>query len=335
MKLCVEPEELSITTLEKFLNENNIKSNEESASTNLSKVLKTKEKLKEFKSKTINFSKPIITQNGLPVIFPKTINVIQGKKGQHKTRLAEFMCSILLKKSDYTKEILNLKACQNKDYTVCFVDTERNITEQFPYSLQQIQLRAGYKIEEHPENFEYITLLEIERKDRFETLRQYIEHIREQHKNHLFIVLDVLTDCVENFNDPRNSLELIDLMNKTINEFDVTFLCVIHENPNSEKARGHLGTEIINKASTVIQVAYERDANQKETDIIKILYLHCRTTKKHEPFYIKYSESEKGLVLAEQREITETWIKEPKSSIIEVSEYLATRLTEPVERQKI
>ena len=35
-------------------------------------------------------------------------------------------------------------------YAICYVDTERNLSEQLPYSLQQIQLKAGYEINEEP-----------------------------------------------------------------------------------------------------------------------------------------------------------------------------------------
>jgi hypothetical protein len=99
-------------------------------------------------------------------------------------------------------------------------------------------------------------------------------------------------------------MELIDLMNIAINEYNVIFLCLVHENPGSEKARGHFGTELINKASTVMQVGFEKDANQNNTDIIRVKYLKCRSTAKHAPFYMKYSQEEKGLVLADAGEVS-------------------------------
>jgi hypothetical protein len=116
-------------------------------------------------------------------------------------------------------------------------------------------------------------------------------------------VLDVSTDCIEDFNKTDKSMELIDLMNMAINEHNVIFLCLIHENPKSDKARGHFGTELMNKASTVMQVGFEKDANQNDTDIIRVKYLKCRSTARHTPFYIKYNNEDKGLVLAEANEV--------------------------------
>jgi hypothetical protein len=93
-------------------------------------------------------------------------------------------------------------------------------------------------------------------------------------------------------------------MNNMINDYDVLFLCLIHENPKSEKARGHFGTELMNKASTVLQVGFEKDACQNDTEIIRVKYLKCRSTAKHNPFYIKYSNEFKGLVLADASEVS-------------------------------
>ena len=120
----------------------------------------------------------------------------------------------------------------------------------------------------------------------------------------MFIVLDVSTDCLEDFNKVDKSMELIDLMNVAINASNIIFLCLIHENPKSDKGRGHFGTELMNKASTVMQVGFEKDSNQNDTEIIRVKYLKCRSTARHTPFYIKYCNEAKGLVLANASEVS-------------------------------
>lgn len=273
-------------------------------SSNLKLVLETKEKLMKAKSADIKFSEPILKQGNNAVIFPHTINVIQGQAGVHKSRLAEMICSAFLKTHDCKNELLGFKRTNfSANHTVIYVDTERNLTDQLPYALQSIQVKAGYNKTEHPKNFEYISLLQVKRKDRFQALNEYLNHIKQNTKDSLFIVLDVSTDCIEDFNKTDKSMELIDLMNMAINEHDVVFLCLIHENPNSDKARGHFGTELMNKASTVMQVGFEKDANQNNTDLIRVKYLKCRSTAKHQPFHFKYCQNEKGLVLVDANEI--------------------------------
>lgn len=284
---------------------------EEDISPDLKIILETQQKIKLLKSKTIKFSEAVMTQNDNPVIFPHTINVIQGQAGVHKSRLAEMICSAFLKKANCSNELLGFKRSQfEANHTVLYVDTERNITEQFPYALQSIQLKAGYEIEDHPLNLDFITLLEISRKNRFAALNAYLNYLKKKTSNPLFIVLDVSTDCIEDFNKTDKSMELIDLMNVAINEHNVIFLCLIHENPKSDKARGHFGTELMNKASTVMQVGFEKDAAQNDTNIIRVKYLKCRATDRQLPYHIKYCKDAKGLILADTEEIAQ--IKEGK-----------------------
>lgn len=274
-------------------------------SANLQTVLTTKELLKERKANEIKFSEPVLKQGENAVIFPHTINVIQGQAGVHKSRLAENICAAFLKRFDCSNELLGFKRTSfNSTHTIVYVDTERNLSEQLPYALQSIQIKAGYDKADHPINFEYISLLQINRKERFAALNEYLNYIKQKTNNPLFIVLDVSTDCIEDFNKTDKSMELIDLMNMAINEHNVIFLCLIHENPKSDKARGHFGTELMNKASTVMQVGFEKDANQNDTDIIRVKYLKCRSTARHTPFYIKYSNEVKGLVLADASEVS-------------------------------
>ncbi len=279
--------------------------NEAAMSSNLKTVIASHEKLKALKANEIRFSEPVLRQCENAVIFPHTINVIQGQAGVHKSRLAENICSAFLKQHNCNNELLGFNRLDfDATHTVVYVDTERNLTEQLPYALQSIQKNAGYDKAEHPSNFEYISLLQISRKERFAALNEYLNHIKKSTNSPLFIVLDVSTDCIEDFNKTDKSMELIDLMNMAINEHNVIFLCLIHENPKSDKARGHFGTELMNKASTVMQVGFEKDASQNDTDIIRVKYLKCRSTARHTPFYIKYSNEAKGLVLADSSEVS-------------------------------
>ena len=303
----------------------------------LERLLASQRKIAENKSKPITFSQPILWQNENPVFFPKTINVIQGKAGVHKSRLAETICASLLKKMDCRRDLLHFKCDPLKRYAICYVDTERNLSEQLPYSLQQIQMKAGYNIEEQPYGFDFISLLEFEREERFDMLNMYLDYIREKFPVHIFIVLDVITDCVFNFNDTKDSMKLIDMMNQAINRYDVTFLCLIHENPgNTDKARGHLGTEILNKASTVLQIGFEKDSENHNTDLIKVAYLKCRSSRKHEPFHVQYSDTERGLIMADMELLNNVMDNRNQKAGLETTlELLALWLTEPMQRKDL
>ncbi len=292
----------------------------------LAAILDTQKKLRERKARPVIFSPPIISHKGNAVIYPNTINVIQGQAGSHKSRVSELICSTLLGNEI---ELAGFQKVNEGIISVCVVDTERNTSEQLPCALQSIQTKAGYRIEEDPNGFDYISLLPFKRSERFRALREYLDYIRTKYDTHIFIVLDVLTDCCEDFNRTEYSLELIDHLNNMINEYNVTFLCVIHENPGHAKARGHLGTELTNKASTVMQVGYEQDATGKDTDLIRLKFLKCRNTRRHDPIYLKYCDTFKGLVLADESEVNKAKeLRKTKAAPADVAERIEFYLQE-------
>ena len=250
----------------------------------------------------ITFSNPLLSFHGeIPLMYPNTVNVISAKTGKHKTRFAELLCSALLKHPACPHAPLHILAHNEREYGVVYVDTERNLKEQLPYSIQNIKAKAGYNRFGEVKDFECISLLEIDRPNRFHALREYLDFARKKFMGkHLFVVLDVVSDCCENFNDPRYTMPLVDALNFNINRFDVTFLCVIHQNPSphDDKARGHLGTELENKASTIITLGMEAGS-----DLLKISCKKQRTAKPFEALYARYSEEEHGLVIASQSDI--------------------------------
>ncbi len=300
---------------------------------NLEKIFASQRRIKANSCKTVTFSIPIITYNETGIIYPNTINIIQGKKGVHKSRLTEIFCGLMLSRNVCsTKKYLGMKRNMMVHSVVLYVDTERNINDQFPYAIQKIKLLAGYSIDEEPPNLDYISLIDVPRNERFETLNEYIKRFRIQYEAYnLFIVFDVVTDCVENFNDVRESLKLVDMLNETINKYNVTFLCVIHENPSAgnDKGRGHLGTELNNKASQVIQIGFEKDNQGNDTDLIRLKFLHSRNTKRLEPIYVQYSEESKGLELANPDFVSEKLaMKKSKAQIADIQNWLTENLKE-------
>ncbi len=259
----------------------------------------TSERLKLAKSKPIAHPKPILTQLGNPILFRNTINVIQGKSGVHKSRLAEMIGSQFLLKNRNTQSLIGMETDLEANVCLGYVDTERNLTDQFPAAIQRILAHAAYPIEEDPEMLAYFSLLEVPREQRFPVLKVILERLRQGRQEHLLIILDVLTDCVQNFNDPKDSLQLIDLLNVMINKYNVTFICVIHENPGGEKARGHLGTEIFNKATTVIQIGTEGD----DLQLLKLRFLKCRASKRLKDQFLIFSEETHRLEFADAEQV--------------------------------
>jgi len=75
------------------------------------------------------------------------------------------------------------------------------------------------------------------------------------------------------------------------------------------------------------KLGFEKDAQQNDTEIIRVRYLKCRSIARHASFYVKYSEEQKGLVLADPKEVAgvikKRQLKANEDDIIEsIEEYL-------------
>lgn len=295
----------------------------------LPELIATRERLQVRSEGTVTFAPALFWQDDEPIIWPRTLNLIQGQTGAHKSRVAELFSAVLFAKQVPACDTVGIvrQAQPGIEYTLCYVDTERNITDQLPYAIQQMRERAGYGRDYHPSTFDYVSLEEVPRADRLTALRQYLAHVRTTYEGHLVIVLDVLTDCIGSFNDEKESLLLVDMLNRLINTQNLTFLCVIHENPGGVKARGHLGTEAANKASTVLQVGYIKSGNGEPTDIVEMRYLKRRNGRPGLAFHVRYDEESKGLVRADLESVGQAMAsRRTKAEAAELATALATEL---------
>ncbi len=261
-------------------------------------------KIKKYKGLTLSTPEPIVTWEGAPLIYPNTINIIQGQSGVHKSRLAELIVrSILSKEADYSNS-LNLKG--NNGLALCYLDTERNIKYQFSKSIGDIERACGFTGKEKVEHFHFASFIQINRKERLIALQDYLKEIRKtEGDRQLVVVIDVISDFVQNFNDPEESMELIDFLNTMIQENNCTIVALIHENPynpaysgNSGKGRGHLGTELTNKSSLVLSLSFVKGSYSE----IKIAFKKARGFMRCPMKYARYDNFKHTLVLVAKDE---------------------------------
>lgn len=86
-----------------------------------------------------------------------------------------------------------------------------------------------------------------------ERLKVIEEVIKTEKPNIVFI--DGIRDLLNDFNDIRESNNLIQKLLRWITEYRCTIVCVLHQNKNnSREMRGHLGTELLNKVTDCFEV---------------------------------------------------------------------------------
>jgi hypothetical protein len=103
--------------------------------------------------------------------------------------------------------------------------------------------------------------------------------------NTALAIIDGIRDVVFDINDAKEATEITTDLMKLSEELGIHIMVVIHQNKNDNNARGHLGTEIINKAESVLQVA--KDSNNDQVSIVEAE--RCRE-KEFEPFAFRITE---------------------------------------------
>lgn len=83
---------------------------------------------------------------------------------------------------------------------------------------------------------------------------ELIEYVFENFKGLGFVVIDGIRDLIKDINSPEESTMISSKLLKWSERSGAHIMTVLHENPSDGKLRGHIGTELMNKAETVIRV---------------------------------------------------------------------------------
>jgi hypothetical protein len=102
------------------------------------------------------------------------------------------------------------------------------------------------------------------------------------------VVIDGIRDLITSINDEEQATGLTSHLMKWSEELNIHIICVLHQNKGDSNARGHLGTELVNKAETVLSVSV--DGENKNISIVEAT--QCRD---REPESFAFEIAENGL----------------------------------------
>jgi hypothetical protein len=151
-------------------------------------------------------------------------------------------------------------------------------TEQSRYHVQKVVRRICLLSEiKEPENLQCFALRPMETNTRI----QLIEHALDTIEGIGLVVIDGIRDLVMDINDPKESTTIVTKLMQWTDTKGIHIMTALHQNKGDTNARGHLGTEIINKAETIISVT--KDAQNSEISVVEAEYLR---EKEFPPFAI-------------------------------------------------
>jgi hypothetical protein len=217
----------------------------------------------------VNNSKSIIATIG-------TFSVIIGKAKSRKTFLTSLLVSALLRKDNDNSMIKG--SLSNDKKKIIFFDTE-----QPRYKVIEIQRRILNLAERtQTEDFSIFCLRRYSTDQRINVIKKVIYET----PGLGVIIIDGIRDLVFDINNSTEAVETTGRLMKWTDELNIHCLCVIHQNKGDTNARGHLGTELVNKGETIISVTKE----EKEKSISIVEPEQCRE-KDFETFAIRVDDN--------------------------------------------
>lgn len=133
-------------------------------------------------------------------------------------------------------------------------------TEQDKYDtmliLRRIHQMCGWDYNMDHEEFQVYNLRSIRFDKRKQAILDAIRYLKPT-----IVFVDGIRDLVQSVNEEQECYDLINEFMGITSECHCSIWSVLHVNPNSEKMRGHLGTELGNKTTDVFNVKKEKDKN--------------------------------------------------------------------------
>lgn len=101
-----------------------------------------------------------------------------------------------------------------------------------------------------------------------------------------FVCIDGIRDLITSINDEEQATMITSKLLKWSGELNIHVNCILHMNKGDSNARGHVGTELMNKSSAVLGVT----KNEKQKDYSIIEAIACRD-KEPEPLSFGINDS--------------------------------------------
>lgn len=180
------------------------------------------------------------------------VMALTADKKAGKSWFAMAMCGALL-----AGRFLGM-ASRSDNAKVIYFDTEQDEADG-QRILRRVHSVCGWDMETDIERFEVYHLREMASKERREFVIGTIEDLKPD-----FVIIDGIRDLLDDFNDIAQSAELVGVMMRLSSAVNCAIWCVLHVNPNSDKMRGHLGTELGNKVADILYMTKKKRLNDED-----------------------------------------------------------------------
>ncbi|BBE17806.1 hypothetical protein AQPE_1963 [Aquipluma nitroreducens] len=209
-------------------------------------------------------SPPVIVKVDDSIIC--TLGNFSASTGKAKSKKTFNVCAIVaaaLSNSTVLNYSASLPEGKRK---ILYADTEQSAFHCLRI-LKRILKLADLPLDQQPESLEFLSLRKYSPKIRLAIIEEAICHT----EGLGLVIIDGIRDLAYDINSPGESTDLITKLMQWTDERLVHIHTVLHLNKGDDNTRGHLGTELNNKAETVLQVT--KDELDKDISSVSSMYI--------------------------------------------------------------
>ena len=191
----------------------------------------------------IPMNEAVICQGETRMFSIGDISVITGQPKSRKTFLVSGLIGAYLSENGY----MGLSSSNNGSILV--IDTEQSKPHVLTVVRRIFRILHWNYDDNHDNELHVLSLRELSAIERLKTMEQAIKEFSPK-----LVILDGFADLLRDTNSLEESTERVADLMRISSEYNCHICSVVHTNPNSEKMRGHVGSELQRKAECVLLV---------------------------------------------------------------------------------
>lgn len=217
------------------------------------------------------FPQEIVQIDGVTIATIGNFSASTGKPKSKKTFNVSAIVASALSGKEVLKYRAKLPSCKKK---ILYVDTEQSKCHCHKV-LHRILKLAGLPTDQENDNIQFLVLREYTPEQRRDIIRWALY----EDQNIGLVIIDGIRDLIHDINNPSESLDIINELMRWSSYYELHIHTVLHLNKGDDNTRGHIGTELNNKAETILQIS----RNSENGKISEVRAMHIRD-KEFTPF---------------------------------------------------
>ena len=192
----------------------------------------------------------LLAFGGVPVASLGNISLVTGKAKSMKT----FFTALIMARLSGA-QVPGIEVTLPDDCRPVFFDTEQARHHVQAYQ-QRVALLAGDC------RAEVFALRPHSPRERIQIIEAYLR----EHPAAKLVFIDGIRDLITDINSPDQATEISTWLLKLTGELNIHIVTVLHQNKGDGNARGHVGSELVNKAETTITVTKDKSGRFSVVD---------------------------------------------------------------------